>query len=435
MTGSRLGRAILRVYLNLMAVPPSPATTSLDATSRAGRLTDFSLRIQRHGRLDAARVITFAEFANLSETDLRLWGLENLQSAGSVIVRRAPSGELLEVEEQVGVGIEVLDQTAVLWEAFGPTDLERATIASADQLAYAPLAESDHRAYLTAQGFPERIHARVFAVLGHLGLLRRERSIRLNEDVLYSPYVWGSDAVPIGEFLHHLPPNERDLVAQLHRDVAERPGAALEGLHGDQALVESARKVGLIHATRVVTTSGQTRTFAFSPALESQLAPGRTDVANDRKLFTAHILFGHRYGFPGTGRIADPVVLVRALISRGQVGPATAIGTDYPSLEARGIVEVVPVPGTGKANLRLVRTEVAEDSLRLLEQALGTGGTGFPLDRSFGSLWVPGVTFISPERDRAMLPEILPGAEAELMGSLVEELREAAARALRGEQL
>ena len=434
--GRRLGSALVRVYLNMIVVPPSPATTALDATSRAGRLTDLSMRIQRHGRVDRDAVLAFAAFANLSEADLALWGLESLRSSGSVVVRRDPSGRLLEIEEQIGVAVGVLEQAAAMWEAFGPSDLERAIIACADQLMYAPLTQTDHRATLAAEGYADDLHARAFAVLGALGLLRRERSARLREDVLYSPYVWGSEAVAIAEFMHHLPANEREVAAELHRAVAERPGVSLETLGQSQPLLASARKVGLIHATRVVTTGGQERAFGFSPALDGHPGAAAGDIANDRKLFTAHILFGHRYGFPGTGRILDPVVLVRALLSRGTVGPASAISTDYPSLEARGIVAVEPVAGTRMANLRLVRRDVAEDSLRLLEQALGGGAAPSALSpRSIESLWVPGVRIVSPERDRAELPEIAPGAEAELMRSLVEELRERAARAVRLEDL
>lgn len=430
--GSRLGEAVIRVYLNMLAVPPSPATAALDATYRAGRLADFSLRIQRHGRLSGAESLAFANFANLSEQDLRLWALEALAAAGTVIVRRDSDGRLLELEEQIGVGIGVLEQTAALWERFAPDDVETATIASADQLAYVPMTESDHRGYLVAFGHAERLHARAFSILAHLGLLRRERSARLKEDIIYSPYVWGSEAVPIGEFLHNLPANEREIAAELHRAVADRPGVTVSSLPGGRELVDSARKVGLIHATRVVTSTGQEQAFAFSPALERQLAPGRTDVANDRKLFTAHILYGHQFGFPGTGRIADPVVLVRALINRGTVGPATAIATDYPSLEARGIVAVEGVAGTRMANLRLVRSDVAEDSLRLLEQALGQTRSRSDIANSVSSLWVPGVSFVSPEQDRHAI-RVEPGASMELMNSLVGELREAAARRLRGE--
>lgn len=434
--GKRLGSALMRVYMNLIVVPPSPATTALDATSRAGRLTDFSLRIQRHGRLDRDSVVAFAAFANLSEADLSLWALESLRAAGSVILRRDPSGRVVEVEEQIGVATGLLEQAAALWESFGPNDVERAIIACADQLMYAPLTRTDHRTRLSAAGFREDLHPRVFAVLAALGLLRKEHSARLREDVLYSPYVWGSEAVGIAEFLHHLPANEREIAADLHRAVAERPGVSLETLAQSAPLVASARKVGLIHATRVVTTAGQERAFGFSPALDGQLGGGSGDIVNDRKLFTAHILYGHRYGFPGTGRILDPVVLVRAMLNRGTVGPATAITTDYPSLEARGIVAVEMVAGTRMANLRLVRRDVAEDSLRLLEQALGgAGGATAPAARSIESLWVPGVEMVSPERDRAELPEIAPGAEAELYNSLVMELRERAARAIRLEDL
>jgi hypothetical protein len=431
----RLGRTLVRIYLNLAAVPPSAATAALDAANRAGRLTDFSLRIQRHGRLESDRLLAFAGFAALSEADLRQWGLAALERVGAILVRRGPSDDELWIEEQIGVGVALHEQAAALWDHFAPSDLERATVASAELLGDAPMAESDHRQALAALGHAERHHVRALAILKAIGLLRRETSRRLGEDVVFSPYVWSTGAVQIAEFVRGLPSNEREVMSSLHREVAERPGISVERL-GDPSLANMARKVGLIHATRVVTKHGDERAFAFSPALDNQLAPGRTDVAHDRKLFTAHILFGHRYGFAGTGRILDPLVLVRALIDRGQVGPATAIGTDYPLLEARGIVSVHPVEGTKMAHLRLVRTEVAEDALSLLEQSLGSSAPGTNTQaKSIQSLWVPGVSFVTPERDRALLAEVEPGAEAELLGSLVDELREAAARAVRGEDV
>jgi hypothetical protein len=303
---------------------------------------------------------------------------------------------------------------------------------SAQQLAYVPLTLSDHRASLEAAGHAASGHEQVFAVLGHLGLLRRERSARLREDVVYSPYMWGSEAVSVAEFLHHLPANEREVLGDLSRAVAERPGSALSSL-GAPAMVETARKVGLISATRVLSRSGQEQSFAFSSWLDRSLASGVSDVAHERKLFVAHILFGHRFGFPQTGRIRDPLVLVERLIGRGRVGPATAIGRDYPLLEAAGIVRVSPSERVGQHYLDLVKADVAEDGLDLLRLAVGDAGGGGTQD-PFGGLWVPGMTFWGPERDRQSLPEIT-GSEAEVVGSLVDLLREQTARKLRKEDL
>src|SRR5207245_4694707 len=109
----------------------------------------------------------------------------------------------------------------------------------------------------------------------------------------------------------------------------------------DQALLQEAERAGFIDAARVVTSTGARQHFAFSSALERQFAArGLTDALHERKLFVAHILFGHYFGFPGTGRIKDPLVLVRAFMNRGVVGPASAITTDYPLLETHGIVTV-----------------------------------------------------------------------------------------------
>lgn len=264
-------------------------------------------------------------------------------------------------------------------------------------------------------------------------MARRQRSLTLGEDVYYSPYVWGTEAVQIAEFLHRMPSNEREVLGDVARRAAERPGSAVEDFTAGPDVVAAARKVGLIDATRVLTSGGAERSFAFSATLERQLAFGATDVTHERKQFVAHILYGHRFGFGPTGRIADPVVLVRALIDRGRVGPATAIGTDYPLLEASGIVRVSRLEGSTRAYLELMKRDVAEDSLELIRLALGdeTPRRG---DNPIRLLWVPG-TFSSPERDRRELPELQPSAEAEVIGSVVERLREETARRMRQEDV
>jgi hypothetical protein len=227
-----------------------------------------------------------------------------------------------------------------------------------------------------------------------------------------------------------LPPNERTMLANISRLAAERPGAAIDALTPNQRLMTGAQKVGLIDAARVATTGGSARDFAFSPTLERMLKTGSTDVAHERKLFVAHILYGHRYATWAEGRIRDPLVLVRALIERGEVGPATSISNQYPLLESKGIVRVERQSG-GRGMLKLVKKDVARDSLELLLHALedgeGAGGEG-----GVAGLWLPG-TFQTPERNRRGLPELSPSVEADVLTSTIEELREAAARAMRRE--
>lgn len=79
--------------------------------------------------------------------------------------------------------------------------------------------------------------------------------------------------------------------------------------------------------------------------------------------------------------------------------------------------------------LVLVKDDVARDSLELLRIAVGGDDSG-----PAGDLWLPGSTgFTTPEKDRARLPEIAPGAEAEALESSVEQLRSELGRKFRGE--
>ena len=389
------------------------------------------MRIRRQGRVSFDRLEAFGQFVGLSEFDLRTWCLPSLEKAGVLEIVRAADGSVVAVDEQVGVAAPVLVQACRVWDQNGPREIERCAIASSDALAYSPMPEAQHRAMLEQEGFAPELHEQVFAAQRAVGMARRQRSERLKEYVLYSPYVWGSEAVEIAEFMANLPANERQALSALSRTALEKPGVSLDGLSENNRLIAGARKVGLIDSTRVLTQGGQERSFAFSPGLERSLGFDATDVAHERKLFVAHILYGHRYEAWGRGRIDNPLVLVEALIRKGHVGPTTSIKEDYPLLEAHGIVAVDEQPG-GRAYLRLVKQDVAEDSLELLRLALGGDDPGAGNDALDG-LWLPG-TFTTPERDRSRLPEIEPSSEAEVLGAAVEQLHEETQRKLRGEE-
>jgi hypothetical protein len=151
----------------------------------------------------------YGALAGLRESDLRLWCLSALEMAGLIEVTKDAAGAITAIEERVGVAEPVLEQASTVWEGFNPSRAERCAIASSDHLAYAPLAESDHRAMLEAEGYEEQLQNRALNALTGVGILRREHSVALNEDVLYSPYVWGTEAVDIAEFMSKLPPNGR----------------------------------------------------------------------------------------------------------------------------------------------------------------------------------------------------------------------------------
>jgi hypothetical protein len=424
------GLAVLRVYANLRASSPSPAYVTLETTWKAGRIADLALRIRRQKKLSFEAICRFGELVTLSSDDLIRWGLPCLSTVGIVDYNVDPDGSPLTIEERVGVAAPVLDQVASIWEELGPSVTERCAAMSADHAAFCPMTEAEHRTALELQGFPAEHHERAFQALTAIGLLQRARSTALRERVLWAPYVWGTEALDIAAFMGRLPTNEREALSALSRRAAERPGVSTEDLGAEQKIVKAARHAGLFDTTRVMAGDDE-RGFAFSPGLEKAISGGLTDATHERKLFVAHILNGHRYGHPGTGRIEYPIALVRALINRKAVGPTTAAQREYGLLEGAGIVRAEPVGG-GKAMLHLVKEDVAEESLDLLRRALDEDPS--QQADSIEKLWIPGSAMTTPEKDRRSLPAP-EGNEREIVQSTIEHLREDIRRSTRGEDL
>ena len=396
---------------------------------------DFANRIRRRGSdLTPVEVIEFARMVGLDQSDLVLWVLPTLQRAG--VLTYALQGAAVEsVEEYVGVAASFLQQTTAVWRQLSPRAEDECALEAAALGATAPLRVSDHEAALEAMGFDADVRRRSITALAALGLLRRVPSEALGEDVIYNEYVWGDNAPRIAAFLATLPPDERTLLTQI--SAMEHPGIPLGRIGTvDPDALRAARKVGFIDVTRVVTTAHRQATFAFSPALESELMKrNATDVLHERKLFVSHILFGHHFGFPWTGRIASPLVLVEALLARGAVGPASAITSDYPLLESFGIVRIrESTILKGRSYLELVKRDVVADSLDLLRAAMGAQSDTGSLaeDDPLASLWTPG-GFVNPERDRQILPEVRPGDSKELFDYTIQRLRDELNRVKRGE--
>lgn len=429
-TPRSVGLAVLRLYSNLKVATAGPAHANLDVTWRAGRASDLTLRIRRQKRLSFSAVKSFGEFTALSERDLMEWALPALAAVGIVEYTVDGDGVPLWVEERVGVAAPVLEQIAGIWGHLGPAAEDRCAIASADHAAYCPMTESEHRAALEHQGHSAHLHESVFQNLIAIGLLRREYSTPLRENVLWAPYVWGSNALDIAAFMKRLPANEREALTLLSRNASEHPGVTLDELGTDKKMMEAARHAGLIDATRVRSGS-QDRAFGFPPTLETEVGAGLTDATHERKLFVAHILNGHRYGHPGTGRINHPLALVRALINKGAVGPTTAARRDYGLLEAAGIVRAEEAGG-GQAMLYLVKDDVARESFDLLELALEDDPS--KTADSVEKLRIPGTALMTPEQDRRTLQEPV-GDEREVVQSAVERLRTEIGQSARGENI
>jgi hypothetical protein len=426
----RLGRAVLFILQQDPVIQDNVVRADIDTILLAGRAMDFAARLQGHGRTAAPELaLSYARLAGLSGRELGQRALPILKQADVIDYGLSPDGHLNRIEEYVGVTGTVIDQTFRVLDGLGPSDAELAVLHSVEIASLAPLTEQQHLEQIVRRGLNDSAAAQGLKLSRAIGVNKRIRSSELREHVIFNPHVWGTGQVDIAAFLRNLPSAERDSLLGIFEQASARPGIALDETTASSPIMTSARKVGLVQAATVKSShNARTRTYVFSPLIQAadDMAP-TTEALHQRKLFVAHILFGHDQAIVGYGRIREPTVLVRKLLNYGVVGPATNIGTDYHLLEAAGVV-AVEVHDDGRAILRLIKREIVQGGLAWLEAGAGSLATT-------GPDWVKRhqvpAAFVTPERDRAGLPD--NEASDEITRSVVFRLREEAQRDARAE--
>jgi hypothetical protein len=421
----RLGRAIVFVHQHDQKIVNPLTRAEVEVLLLTGRAMDFAARIKGHQALVPLThelVYQYAKYAGLGAVELTTTVLPALQKADLIDYTADPQGRIIRFEEFVGVSATVTEQTVYLLNSLSPQRSDLAFLHSVEVGAIAPLAMSQHLQEVVKRGFTDQEAEEALKLTMAVRLNLTMPSAELNEQVVFSPYVWGTKQLSLAKFLAELPPNEREALLGMSEQVLSTPGLHMSKLVASPGIIRSAQSAGLIQAASVQSTTGASSTYVFSPLLEAednQLTT--TEAFHLRKLFVAHILFGHEKAAAGFGRIYSPAVLVNALINRGRVGPATNIGTDYYLLEMAGVVAVEPADD-GMAFLQLVKPEIATAGLEWIHRITDPSGTGEI------TLSQRPARFIKPEDARV---EDSEGAAREIMAASVNELRKEIQRAAR----
>lgn len=420
----RLGRALFYVHQQTQVITDPVIKAKLGQLIAAGQAIGFAVTLKDQKLLTGAMAIQFAAQAGIGQQRLITEVLPKLKQADLITYTLdVANASLATIEEFVGLSGRIIDQAMKVAEIYLPTDVELAVLHCTELASWAPLTMRQHAQQLHSRGFTDSVIEEAMKLTLAAGVNQRVKSADLGEHVIYNPNVWSAHHISIAAFLKGLPPAERDSLLGLCEQAANSPGLVLHSYGSFQpGMLSSARKVGLVQAATVKSSvaSGQ-QTYVFSPMLESEDDKLQTtEVLHQRKMFVAHILYGHEKAIAGRGRILDPRVLVRALLRNGSVGPASNIASDYHLLEANGIVAVRPSDETpGRAYLELVKQEIVEGGLGWIEASYSSGsGAGADL----GSLKPP-TDWTSPEADRANMPDT--GAAMEIAESAILRLREA----------
>ena len=226
----------------------------------------------------------------------------------------------------------------------------------------------------------------------------------------------GSDTEKILSALNNV---SAEKALELLERVKNNPGVPLPK-KTDQTVLKVLVRAGLIDQSGIqVRGSTRVREFPTLPHLWGvfQAGAGKSkldnDLVDDAKLFLNSIRYGEFYSPPSRGQIWDPALLVSKLISRGEIGPASAIGSDYPMPLSRGIVSIVESRiKPGRFHMQFRKKDVAQSVLDMLEQGSVLASPEEADDRLLGTTG----QYHSPElvRINQKLPSTLQNVQDEL---------------------
>jgi hypothetical protein len=378
---ANLGRWIFSAWKHLRAYPAGDAAR-FEMTALTGKAIDLLGRMRGLTVYSMAHLMPLAKDASITGPELRGILLPLLEGLSIVSVNRNASNAILGVQAILINEDDVMAQGARVWRALSPEGPERAALVSLRAVASLPRTRDEVLSACHGEGVAEaQARQGVELAIAH-HLISEHHVADIGEDFLYNDFLWGEDIQRTTKALGALPTDVRgnlsSLLDELHKHEG-RPLTEIESAPKD--LVQMAVVHGLVERTEIVSTTGRTATFHFTPAFRG-FGVTRDDVpdALDQvRLVMASFGFATRYA---RFKLDNPEVFLQTLIDRSVAGNASPIGTDYGALERQKIVEVEPSGRAGRFQFRAVKTDTltqALDAMRagaLLRPALGASSAG-----------------------------------------------------------
>ena len=397
--------------------------TFLYATLDAGRLGLFAsaIKSEKHSKIKRIQALAAQEgigFSTLA-TELLPW----LESAGLCEITRSRDGNILEITSLVLAYRDLLGTVSDFYESRKPASEDQACLSILEQASELPRPESAIHQNIASQYGEETAEkaiqlVKVFRIVTSSG--------NSQDPLLYAPRVWANLSRKAEQALSPLDSTDREVLVHLINRVRTNQGypesmfryeARQEGI---EHLVDLSTGISLVNSTELQLADGTKRSFLTTPHFYTDLVDEFGEDMCDRvKIFLDSIRNGQYFGAYTTGKILNPEILLRALINRGRIGPATAIETDYIVAEKAGIIRVEREPGAAKAFMELGQ----EDTVRKVLQVVSSGSVEPEMPRMAAQHISDGRVFRSIEQGRAELGEV-SGELAEIEYDIIRSLRE-----------
>jgi len=347
------------------------------ATMLAGHAGLFLSSLRKHKRLTWDKFCTLAAVSHIDRPLLRLTLIPWLTEGGFI--------EIQESEGKKIVHCNVLDYDAVLnassnlFRTIDPTPEEIIVLDIVKQAINIPTLKGELLNKITSYD-TEHVERAIELADGYK-IVQTLKGEGVKEPLLYSPLIWGDKISKAGKALANLKSQKRDYLLELLDIVRQNQGLPYKQAvnwakeRGQVDLVEFAERIGILDKTQIITRDGQVEAYLTTPHLYGELAANHgKDVCDRIRLFLDSVRHGQFFGECYTGRIQNPVVLLDALLSRGTIGPCTAIGRDYILVEKAGIVNTVESKNRpGRFFMKYVQDDTIKMVRDILEKPLHAG--------------------------------------------------------------
>lgn len=395
----------------------------LYATSASGRLGLFASSIRMEERATINRIQFFAAEEGIDFHELTTELLPWLETAGLCRLTLDTRGTVKEVSSLVLAYQDLLSAVSDFYESRSPSDEDRGCLLVLEEATELPKPESIIR-HVVASAYGEEVANTSLQLAKAYGIVSSSGSP--SDALLYAPRVWAGLHPKASRALAPLDKTDRDVLVHIMSQVRLSQGypetivrrEAAE--NGANHLLDMAIGIGLVNRTELYMASGDKRAFLTTPHLYSDLEVEFGEDMCDRvKIFLDSIRNGQYFGMAATGRIFDPELLLRALIDRGEIGPATAISTDYIVAEKAGIIRVQRAANDNMAYMELGQ----EDTVRKVLEIVSSGTVEPGAPGMGANHMMDGTGFSSIEEGRAELGGV-SGELAELEHEIIKSLRE-----------
>jgi hypothetical protein len=397
-----------------------------EPTIVAGKAAELLSSIRSLGQVPGEQFDIYRKLAHIKPSAVTPL-TEKLETLGAVAVgwKKTDSGtQVQSIRSLCRTKAQVFEATAKFFDSSKPSPRAEASIEVLDATLHMPVRESDVLSALHAHKFDDKTARGAISDLVTFKLVNRTKEKESGESLIYSPYAFSKDASDAYKVLKSLSGAAQTEAMRILEHVQRKPGVPFPQSM-DAKIISLLTKAGIIDVSGVQVKGGQAnKEFPTAPHVWGVLSKASggpqlsADVIDDSKLLLNSLRYGEFYSRSSRGRINDPSVLVNALIQRGQVGPATAIGEDYPLPLARGIVSIAEsrlYPGRYFMELR--KQDIAEAVRDILEQNVILPAGDVPTTEA---LERPGA-FRSPEEVR--LRKELPRELELIRDSLAFDLR------------